>query len=566
MSVESTEPTESAEPVGAPSTGRGPRLLGLLRLRRLLGTGSANAPPRLRPTPLGLFAIMIGAMFITLLLIQSTIGTFRTDAPDTPGSGADPAVAAEPPAGTARIMIAGDSIAQGSSGDYTWRYRLWRHLNKRSGLDVEFVGPNDTLLNLADRDRGDTSYAAPGFDTDHASQWGATAREIAAGIGEQTAAHDPDYLLFMAGVNDFVHGDSADDALSAVRDAVTTARVAHGGIQVVLGQLTPVWGRDADDDLNARIAEFNAALPALAREMSGDNSPVTVARTAADYAPAKDTWDGTHPNARGELKIAAAFADALADPLHFGDPYRRPLPDVPVGPQQAPEVTAAETREGVRLTWDPVPGATRYQVLQQRLEPDPDEQVRLPMEVAGSGQPSAVVDQLLAGATYEFQVQPYKGGDGGARSEPVEIVPADDPPPAPDRVRADPGATELTWDKVSSATHYEVWRRPLHCAGPEESPTARPDDGSGSGSAAPTADPPDSGGAAGSGTAGPDCGPADPQGPDRGDGWHSVAIVNDRTRWSIPADGAAGWEFAVRSHRDFVRGGYSDSVTVRAPE
>ncbi|MUL39992.1 hypothetical protein FZ103_02165 [Streptomonospora sp. PA3] len=538
--------------------------------RRLVRSGSADTPARLRPTPLGLFGITVAAMFITLLLIQSAMGTFRTDGPGDPGGpGTAPSVSAPPPAGTARIMIAGDSLAQGSSGDFTWRYRLWRHLSARSGLDVDFVGPYDTMLDVVSGGQGATSYAAPDFDTDHAGRWGATAADLAHDVGEQVAEHDPHYLLFMAGVNDFAHGASVDDTLSAVRDAVTTARVAHGGIRVVLGEVTPVWGNDSSQALNTRIARFNAALPDLARELTGGRSPVVVARTTAGFAPAEDTWDGTHPNARGELKVAAAFADALAADLGLGEPYPRPLPDVRVGPRTAPEVTAAETDRGVRLSWDRVPGATRYQVLQQRLRPDPDDRVRLPVEVSASEgrEPSVVVDRLLAGATYEFAVQPFKGDDGGAMSDPVKIVPSDDPPAAPEWVRAESDGTILTWAEVSSATHYEVWRRPLRCTAPTP-PSPSPPAGGGTPSPAPSApqDPPDAGEEPSPGAAAPACEPRDGRGPGRGEGWRSVAVVNGATRWSIGDSGAAGWEFAVRSHRDYVRGGYSAPVTVRAPE
>ncbi|GAA4956331.1 hypothetical protein GCM10023224_47670 [Streptomonospora halophila] len=533
------------------------------RLVRVLRRGSEDPRPRLRPTPLGLFGVTVAAMFVTLLLIQSVMGDFRTgDADGADGSGGAPATAAPPPSGTARILIVGDSIVQGSSGDHTWRYRLWRHLSHRSGLDVDFVGPHTSLLDLATGRQGASSYAEPGFDTDHAGRWGATAAGLARDVGEQVAEHDPHYLLFMAGVNDFVHGGSAQDALSAVRDAVTAARVAKGGVRVVLGEVTPVWGSGSDESMNNRIAEFNAALPGLARDISGDRSPVVVARTAADFAPAQDTWDGTHPDARGELKIAAAFADALADHLGLGRPYPRPLPDVRTGPRRAPEVEAEDTDDSVRLAWDPVPGATRYQVLQQRLRPERDEQVALPVEVSasGEGRPSVAVDRLLAGATYEFVVRPFKGDDGGARSDPVRVRHADDPPPAPDRVRVRSDGSRLTWDGVPSATHYEVWRRPLRCTLPEP-PSASPPAGSPENTPSPSATAQEPGGAgATSGDDSPACEPRDGEGPKNGEGWASAAVVDDGTRWQIDG-GAAGWEFAVRAHRDFVRGGYSGTVS-----
>lgn len=47
-------------------------------------------------------------------------------------------------AGSGRILIVGDSITQGSSGDYTWRYRLWdEHQSTDPGYT--FVGPRTDL-------------------------------------------------------------------------------------------------------------------------------------------------------------------------------------------------------------------------------------------------------------------------------------------------------------------------------------------------------------------------------------------------------------------------------------
>ncbi|NYI96036.1 GDSL-type esterase/lipase family protein [Streptomonospora nanhaiensis] len=508
---------------------------------------AARRRARFQPSPLGLFGIAAAAMFATLLVIQLVSGPFRVEDPQ---AGADPGTAPEdaatPPEGTARIMVAGDSIAQGSSGDFTWRYRLWRHLRHRAGLDVDFVGPHTTLLDVVAGEQGDSRYADPDFDTDHAALWGSTAADLADSVGEHVAEYDPHYLLLMAGVNDFVAGGSAQSALGEIRDAVSTARVARGDIQIVIGELTPVRGGTGSDPMNARIAEFNAALPGLAAEISGADSPVTVARTARGYAPAEDTWDGTHPNARGELKIAAAFADALAATLHLGEPYPRPLPDVRTGPRRAPEVTAEAVARDVRLTWDPVPGATRYHVFQRRVRPDPDELVRLPMEVAAADTgdtPSATIDRLLAGATYEFVVQPFKGDNGGARSDPVEITAGDDPPPAPEWVRLAEDRRTLVWAQVPDATHFEVWRRPLVCA-------------------APSADPSPPGG---DGAQRPDCRPRNDLGPGRGEGWQSAAVVSGDRRWTVAADGAPGWELAVRAHRDFVPGAYSATVVYEVP-
>ena len=48
---------------------------------------------------------------------------------------AAPSAAEEP----VRILLLGDSITQGSEGDWTWRYRLWKHLTG-AGVDADLVG------------------------------------------------------------------------------------------------------------------------------------------------------------------------------------------------------------------------------------------------------------------------------------------------------------------------------------------------------------------------------------------------------------------------------------------
>ncbi|MBB4933840.1 lysophospholipase L1-like esterase [Lipingzhangella halophila] len=517
-----------------------PAWLRLPRRRRTGGTGGEGAgrKPRLQPTPLGLFGIMLAAMFLTLLLIQTFLGDFRAGE-ELEEDNRTPSVDATPPEGTARIMVAGDSTVQGSSGDHTWRYRLWTHLDERSGADVEFVGPYDDLLDVNTDSGGNQEYADPGFDRAHAARWGATAEEIAADIGEHVAEHEPHYLLLVAGVNDLVTGDSAQDALDHLAEAVVTARVGQDDIRVVLGELTPVWDTGRDKQMNERIQRFNQGLPALAEQLTGKDSPVVVAHTAADYSPAEDNWDTTHPNARGQVKIAAAFADTLSESLGLGEPYPRPLPDVEVGPQDRTEVSAEENDGAVELTWDPVPGATRYQVLQKRVRPEPDELVALPMEVDGDagqdGEPqSATVENLLSGATYEFRIRPFKGNDGGRRTEPVRVSVDDDPPGTPESVRIEDDGETLVWSDVAGAGHYEVWRRPLDCE-------------------------PGTGGE-------PECEPQDGRDPDSGEGWTVGAVVEDGTEWTISADGGGGYEFVVRAHQDFLAGGYSDPVALDTAE
>ncbi|MFD3688207.1 GDSL-type esterase/lipase family protein [Nocardiopsis sp. NPDC058631] len=542
---------------------------------------------RFEPGPLGLLGVMLSAMAVTLLLLQTGSGGLggggdeRSDEPVTvPG----------PPGGELRLMMVGDSLTQGSSGDYTWRFHLWSHL-KEADVEIDFVGPYDDLYGLDEEETGDRDYADPGFDTDHAARWGRSTRELATGVAEVAAEHEPQYLLLLAGTEDILAGNGADHALEGIGETVSTVRVVQGETRFVIGELPAVEGTGDDGRFNEEISRFNMGLVDLARQITSSDSPVVVARVADGYAPARDNWDEAHPNARGELRIAAAFADALAEPLGVGRVFERPLPNLSVGPLTAPEPVAEESEDGLVLSWETVPGATAYRVVQRRLEPDPDEETVLPVDVEDNGgERSVLVGALFSGARYEFVVRPFKGRDEGTGSEPLHLVWDDDPPPGPEGIRLRDGGATVVWDAVEEASHYEVWVRPLTCvpADDRRSPVAladgdgapgRPDDGGGAappdGGAEPPSpapepaptDTPRPAPAPEPSPAAPQPAPSEPdggcarrdgRGPGDGEGWRTLGPVGEEPRWTAAVSG--DHEVVVRSYRDYVEGGFSDSV------
>lgn len=48
-----------------------------------------------------------------------------------------------------RVMFVGDSMTIGSAGDFTWRYRMWQHLNRTFGGPYRIVGPRSELYDTA---------------------------------------------------------------------------------------------------------------------------------------------------------------------------------------------------------------------------------------------------------------------------------------------------------------------------------------------------------------------------------------------------------------------------------
>src|SRR5258708_28538824 len=95
--------------------------------------------------------------------------------------------------------------------------------------------------------------------------------------------------------------------------------------------------------------------------MSTQSSPIAIANDASAIDPATDLWDGTHPNAEREIKIAAGFADALSSNFGFGSAYT-PVPIVPPGPRVAPRRTVTPDADQAQLSWALTPGATVYRV------------------------------------------------------------------------------------------------------------------------------------------------------------------------------------------------------------
>ncbi|ATL25636.1 putative sugar acetyltransferase [Streptomyces formicae] len=234
------------------------------------------------------------------------------------------------------IMIVGDSISHGSSGDWTWRYRFWKHLREHD-VSVDLVGPKNTLDNIRTEETGDddSTYADPEFDPDHDAQWGRPYVTEKEEIEAKVSAHQPDHLLVLLGINDlFWYGVEPPQFEENLREFIARARNGSTGLSIVLGTVLQCQKAVDEPEFGARVDATNERIRAVAKDLDSTTSPVTVAETAAEFLAGDHTWDGTHPNPNGELRIAAAFADAMASRFGIGARYPRPYPDVaPIVPE-----------------------------------------------------------------------------------------------------------------------------------------------------------------------------------------------------------------------------------------
>jgi hypothetical protein len=258
----------------------------------------------------------------------------------------------------ANVLLLGDSGTIGSTGDWTWRYRLWKHLAGTAPGQVDLVGPRSDLYDRATKTYGHQQYVDPAFDRDHAAVWGMGAAFPAYPIGQLVAGHQVDTMVEMLGLNDLdLLPLTPDQVADEIRGIVAAARSANADVDVVLGEVAQTWVTGAP--------ELNVLLHTMAAELDTAQARVVVAETADGFFRRRDTYDDSHPNARGEVKIAAAVADALAR-TGLGAPAVRPLASVPVGPR-FPVVLRGKVRDGkLRLRWTSSPGADGYRVLVRR--------------------------------------------------------------------------------------------------------------------------------------------------------------------------------------------------------
>lgn len=276
--------------------------------------------------------------------------------------GAHQASATSAASSTADILIVGDSITQASVGDYSWRYFAWKHL-EAAGANVDFVGPKRDLAVPAGS-KWRARYNDSSFDQDHAATWG---DRIAFQPYHDRAGlmtkYRPDVVVLALGANDLGWMEMAPhDVILWTRTWIVGARQIVPDVDIVLMDVP--WTDDAD------AQTYNALLDGLATELDNSRARVVVAAAADGYRMGRkdgtgDTYDALHPNTHGQVKIAAAVADALAG-LGIGRRYARPLSIPAEGPRARPVLKGRSSETSARWRWSVPPGATSFDVYLRR--------------------------------------------------------------------------------------------------------------------------------------------------------------------------------------------------------
>ena len=224
-----------------------------------------------------------------------------------------------------RFMFVGDSMTIGRAGDYTWRYRMWQHLNATFGGPYRIVGPRNEVYDTFANAPTSHEYADPGFPEDarrHLAGWGEGWQHMAPLIGSAVRSGKVDILLVSLGLIDLgFYTNSVQTALNA-RQFIAEARAANPRIRMVLLPVIPNIRARSDAPFAAECDHFNELLAKAVADLDTASSPVLLASRPESYAIDTDTYDGTHPGPSGEDKLAAAFAGAMHQAWDMGGPYQ----------------------------------------------------------------------------------------------------------------------------------------------------------------------------------------------------------------------------------------------------
>lgn len=320
--------------------------------------------------------------------------------------------ATAPPAAAAvthRVLITGDSITQGSSGDYTWRYRLWNKLASTAKGKVAFVGTRTDLYDNVGNKSGSQHYAASFSARSHSAKWGDTYVDELDSIGSQVSKSKATTLVTMLGSNDLAYKTSPEATVANVKTYIQRARKAKPGIDVVVGEVVNRYDPWAGTySLNDEADAYATKLRALASSLNTSSQRVVVASTRNGWDAKRHTWDGTHPNPTGETIIAQRVSEALAK---IGIGQGTPNIIATKGWRVAgPRPSLKPASEAAQLGWSRSASGATGMFVEQRLTNTNEAWRRLPYAVAGNGW---TAELLAAGGTYQYRLVPSKGSSTG---------------------------------------------------------------------------------------------------------------------------------------------------------
>jgi lysophospholipase L1-like esterase len=204
-------------------------------------------------------------------------------------------------------MPMGDSITQGDTAYNSYRRPLWKLLEK-GGVAADFVGSMR-------RNHGGWP-PVDDFDQQHEGHWGWRVDEVLESCEAWVKKAKPDVVLLQIGTNDLYQGQPVEETVDEMEMLLKRILVTNADTKILLGAVLPadmteVSSPRAPEDLNDRIAAFNAQLQALTLDHTLLRGRVRWVPLDRGFKPVLHTHDGIHPNEAGEDVLARKWYEAL---------------------------------------------------------------------------------------------------------------------------------------------------------------------------------------------------------------------------------------------------------------
>jgi acyl-CoA thioesterase-1 len=203
------------------------------------------------------------------------------------------------------IMPFGDSVtSRGGTPESSYRYWLWKDLTD-AGFSFDFIG------NASGVSDGPPANDWP--DQEYEGEEGLSAGAALSDYEADAVGRSPDVVLIDLGSNDFNPDLDVKSNLDQVRnnlDAIIQGFIdARPDTIILLAKPTP-WVT-ADKAERKFMSGLGGAVNKAAQDEKRNGAHVIVVNLHGGFSARKDTKDGTHPNVRGEQKIANKYFQAL---------------------------------------------------------------------------------------------------------------------------------------------------------------------------------------------------------------------------------------------------------------
>ncbi len=222
-----------------------------------------------------------------------------------------------------KILPLGDSITHAEINRASYRYFLWKKLID-ADVQFDFVGSMNTQLDTYSK--GETpqpDYKGQSFDKDHEGHFAWEVNHIWGGrnpnnntgsgsLGDWMKTYDFDIALVHLGSNDAFQGQDNNQTLNELKAIVAKLREDNPNVVTLLARIIPTSKGEREA---AAVAQLSSMIPSIIDEINTEQSPVILVDMFEGFDVDKLTYDGVHPNEKGEMLMADRWFDAIMEAL-----------------------------------------------------------------------------------------------------------------------------------------------------------------------------------------------------------------------------------------------------------